>query len=403
MNRLASATLRDIFDGLRSQPGRVGLSALAIAVGIVALTVLLAVLGGLRARAERMIQELGVNVIALAYTEPADDKQARQPLHARHLDLLAANLPGSVVSGYRQYAQVPTMSAPAPLTVIATDERLFRIRNWPVVAGRALDQTDLERRESYAVVSRALSTRNNWNPGQVITLERIPFQLVGVVEVGGAPDEDGGASFVGFGEEVVFVPRTLPPYWEGSFRVPDGALDAILIQVPEAAALAPTLARAQRLMAQPDQQASGLSWITPELLIRKIKRLQDTIKITVGSIALLCLILGGTTLMSLMVANVRDRVTEIGLRRALGATPGDIAQLFVLEACLVTAAAAVAGALLTHLLLWMAAPRLPVPVELGWTSLLVPLAAALVLGMGFSYWPARSAARIAPSEALRNE
>ena len=55
----------DIVDGVRSQPGRAGLSVLAIAVGTVALTLLLAALGGLREKARHMVEELGVNVIAV--------------------------------------------------------------------------------------------------------------------------------------------------------------------------------------------------------------------------------------------------------------------------------------------------------------------------------------------------
>jgi putative ABC transport system permease protein len=159
----------------------------------------------------------------------------------------------------------------------------------------------------------------------------------------------------------------------------------------------------RELLTQPDQRVSGLAWITPESLLHRIRRLQRTIRLTVGSIAVLCLLLGGTTLTSLMVANVRDRVTEIGLRRALGATSRDIAVLFVWEACLVTAAAAVIGTAATHLVLLLGRRGLPVPVHLGLVTLLVPVVVSLALGSASSYWPARSAAAIAPSEALRNE
>ena len=104
-----------------------------------------------------------------------------------------------------------------------------------------------------------------------------------------------------------------------------------------------------------------------------------------------------------MLANVRERVTEIGLRRALGATPLDISVLFVLESCVITLSAAVVGTLLTNVLLQAGRSRIPVPLELGVVSTFVPLGAAVGLGVLFSYWPAQIAAKIAPSEALRNE
>ena len=63
--------LRDVVEGIRAEPSRTGLSVLAIAIGIAALTVLLAVLGGLRLKARTLVRDLGANVIAV--TSPQFD------------------------------------------------------------------------------------------------------------------------------------------------------------------------------------------------------------------------------------------------------------------------------------------------------------------------------------------
>jgi ABC-type antimicrobial peptide transport system permease subunit len=107
--------------------------------------------------------------------------------------------------------------------------------------------------------------------------------------------------------------------------------------------------------------------------------------------------------MSLMVANVRDRVTEIGLRRALGATRNDISFMFIYEAFLISGTAAVMGIVVTHLLLLLFKNAIPVPLKMGITSMFLPFAAAVILSICFSYWPAKLAARIEPAEALRYE
>jgi putative ABC transport system permease protein len=180
-------------------------------------------------------------------------------------------------------------------------------------------------------------------------------------------------------------------------------LDAIFVRVPETENFSRVLAAVKRLLSGPYDKNDRYAWITSDILLRSVRRLQAAIGFTVGSVALLCIILGGTTLMSLMVANVRDRITEIGLRRALGATPRDIASLFILEACLVTGTASLAGTVLTHVILFAARNQFPSPLHLDALTLLVPVCVSILLGIVFSYGPARMASRISPSESLRND
>jgi len=324
------------------------------------------------------------------------------PLRREHVEFLAQSLEDCVVAGVSTH-EVSVRGEAQQVRVVATDATLQQIRQWPVRAGRFLDAADIQDKSRHAVLSRALSDVGGRHVGDTITLRNVPFRVVGVVEVGGgALEGETSDPALIVGERVVFIPSSTPPYWlpDGALRTP---LDSIFVRVGAAANLERALALAQRLLGQPDQCLSGLSWVTPDALLHRVRSLQTTIKLTVGSIAILCLILGGTTLMSLMVANVRDRVVEIGLRRALGATRQDIAILFVIEGCLITTAAALAGTVVTHALLLIGRERLPVPVNLGAGTFLAPMVVAIVVGTAFSYWPARFAARIVPSEALRNE
>lgn len=393
--------MRDVWEGVRSQPGRVGLSFLAISVGITALTLLLAVLGGLEERSQRIVRDLGVNVFALTQPESPDSPRIGR-LRRKHVDFLAENLPGTRVSGVRSRS-VPTPGTGRDVTVVSTDADLVDVRQWHLRAGRFIDTEDLRAKMRYAVISESLSRDWQWNPGDTIVLRRMPYEVIGVLTTGGtALESEGVDPGLTAGTRAVFVPATTPAHW-AAFGRERPYLDAIFVRVDEGTDFNATVAGARRLLAQPDQRVSGLSVVTPETLLRGVRRLQNTIKLTVGSIAVLCLVLGGTTLMSLMVANVRDRVGEIGLRRALGATARDISLLFVAEACLITAAGALAGTTITHALLTLGGTRMPVPVSLGPVTWLVPVATAVLLGVLFSYWPARSAARIAPSEALRND
>jgi ABC-type antimicrobial peptide transport system permease subunit len=77
--------------------------------------------------------------------------------------------------------------------------------------------------------------------------------------------------------------------------------------------------------------------------------------------------------------------------------------MFLMEACLITGIAAVVAIAGTYLLLVLGRNALPVPVSTGIGTIIIPFIVALVLSITFSYWPAKNAARITPSEALRNE
>jgi ABC-type antimicrobial peptide transport system permease subunit len=221
----------------------------------------------------------------------------------------------------------------------------------------------------------------------------MPFNIVGIVETGGtALDTEVANSDLILGERVVFVPKTLVPYWaDASMRI-DDKLDAVFLKIPNSTSLEASEKLSRRLLSESGSHLDDISWVTPETLIQGINKL--------GTLALL---LAGTTLMSLMLTNVRSRVTEIGLRRALGASRRDIISMFLMEACLITGIGAVAAIAGTYLLLVLGRNAFPVPVSTGSGTITIPLIVAFILSITFSYWPAKKAARITPSEALRNE
>lgn len=396
--------LRDIYDGLRARPGRLGLSVFALAIGIAALTILLAVLGGLSDQSKRILSTLGANVFAVVQE---GGNRGGEVLQQEHISLLRENLAGYDIAGTREHA-VDVPGRKDKLTVVATDAPLAELRGWTLMRGRFIDELDNREFRRVAVITPALARSDEqargWQVGDTIQLGRRPYAIVGMVKpTGGAVEQGGAGAGLVPGERVVFVPAETPPYWETRGREWRDTVDMFFVRVPPGVAMASGQTAVRTLLGQPDLRLGGLGWITPERLLERVTRLQRTIRWTVGSIAWLCLILGGTTLMSLMVANVNERVTEIGLRRAIGATPGDISRLFVVEACLVTALAALLGSGITHLVLRATGERFPVPIRLDAETFLIPFAVAVVLGMVFSWWPARAAAQIAPSEALRND
>lgn len=369
---------------------------------MISLTVLLAVLGGLRERSRLMVREMGANVFAIL-PQKSGTPSGTNELCESHASLLAANFPECRVSSMRQF-QAEIQGMEGTVNIAGCDDKMLEVRQWHILRGRFIDAHDIKNSERSAVITESMSYVRGLEIGQVVSIKNEPFTIVGIIASGNdALETETTGNAISTGEKTIFVPITASKLWLTPNQPDYYNVDKIFMRVPETADFNRTLASVQRLLTGPYEKPDRFAWITPETLLRGIRRLQAAIGFTVGSVAILCIVLGGTTLMSLMVANVRDRITEIGLRRALGATPYDIASLFVIEACLVTGAASLTGTILTHLVLLAARQHFPSPLHLDLWTLLVPFLLSLLLGIAFSYGPARMAARISPSEALRND
>lgn len=127
------------------------------------------------------------------------------------------------------------------------------------------------------------------------------------------------------------------------------------------------------------------------------------------AVAAISLLVGGIGIMDIMLVSVTERIKEIGLRKAIGATKKDILTQFLLEAVFLTMTGGFIGILLGAVFSFFASLILSKIVSLAW-SFTFPLKAALIglgvsasVGLIFGIYPARQAAKKSPLEALRYE
>lgn len=386
---------RDVMESLRSQPGRVGLSFLSVMVGIVVLTLLLAMLMGLGEQSRQLIHRFGANVAALV-----PDSRLVADRGYRGVSVLTDLVQRH--SGTQPSAAMIRMSdtvAPWNNTPVwAAGIAIASIRGWTIDEGRLFDHTDDEQAARVALVTRETAKLYGVRAGDECIVGRHAFKVVGILRDGsGIPD--ASRPVAGTGEAMVLIPLSAAERLELPFEDESAA---IFTRPSGDESLETLVARLDRMLADPTLAAWNMKWITPETLIRGIRDLQRLIALTAGSVAALCLLLGGTTLMSLMLADVRQRIPEIGLRRAIGATRGDVALLFVVESCVITGAAAVGGVAIAALLLVTLTGRVAIPLSLQSFTFVIPVIVSIVLGCIFSFWPARAAAGLSPAQALRN-
>lgn len=120
--------------------------------------------------------------------------------------------------------------------------------------------------------------------------------------------------------------------------------------------------------------------------------------VAIGSISLL---VGGVGVMNVMLMTVMERRREIGLRAAIGATPGEIRMMFLIEAVILALGGGLMGDVLGVTLTWVVTLFLPFDFAINWGVLFMGAGVAAGVGLVFGLYPAIAASRIQPIEALR--
>lgn len=120
----------------------------------------------------------------------------------------------------------------------------------------------------------------------------------------------------------------------------------------------------------------------------------------VGAIAL---VVGGVGIANIMVASTTERITEIGIRRAIGATRQEILVQFILEAVILSIMGGGCAILTVHGVTLVAAQRFDLPYTFDVQTAGLSLSSAIAVGIGASFFPALQASRLNPVEALRSD
>ncbi|TCN29733.1 MacB family efflux pump subunit [Sinorhizobium americanum] len=265
-------------------------------------------------------------------------------------------------------------------------------KSWPVGRGEFINRDDMERYAPVTVlgqtVVKTLFPDGSDPIGQYVLVNKIPFQVIGVMSEMGA--SAGGNDQ----DDVVLVPLTT-----GSMRIfGQRNIRTITVKVKDAEAIDLTQERIQALLNErhkkEDTQITNMSSVR-----EAFTETSNTMKLFLGSVAAISLLVGGIGVMNIMLVSVSERTREIGVRMATGARQRDILVQFIVEALVVSAIGGAIG-IVAGLGTAYVARTFGMPVSFTAGPVALAFACAFLTGLLFGFLPARNASRLQPAVAL---
>jgi len=404
-----AAGLRD----MSSHKGRAAITVVGVVLGVASVVTVLALmrggeeqtiafwdeLGGLR---ELRITNKRVDQLLMSAAEKASER-----LTYRDARAIREECPGVVTVDpeITRWLTVSYGDLAYEMKVMGTNGHYPYADHMPLAQGRFLTDKDLETHANVVVLGSAYAEdlfEREDAIGKRILIEGVPFDVVGVMArkvfyfKGSGPVS--GRNALEWLNRSLYVPITT---MIKRFTVDDD-LDGLEISA-KSVALVPSLAEEARTVLRRRHGVEDFNIDAKSERMRRRNEESAFFGIIFWAIAFVSLFVGGVVIANIMLASITERVREIGIRKAIGASERDIFLQFLVEAVVITASGGVIGLVLGLGSVGLIEALLDVPTALAPGILLVAFLCAVGVGFVFGLFPALRAARLSPVEALRYE
>ncbi|MFT3698644.1 MAG: ABC transporter permease [Kofleriaceae bacterium] len=390
---------------------RSALTALGIVIGVGAVIAMVAIGEGARRRVEATFEAMGTNLLIVvpgSATSGGMMGGAGTQATITWADLAALRKECRAVA-----AAAPVLRASKVVQsedrnwttgIIGTSTDYVSIRNWRVTHGRPLAQDDLDGGAKVVVLGTTVVEHlwgSGYNPvGQMVRIQAIPFQVIGVL------DHKGQSPM---GQD--YDDTILTPYTTFQTKVTAGLGGYIngAIFVSATAADQTSRAQAEITALLRDRHHLGAG-IDDDFSVRNLSEIaaaqqQSTGILTalLAAIAAVSLLVGGIGIMNIMLVSVTERTREIGVRMAVGARSWDVLAQFLAEALALSLAGGLLGIAVGSVAAYAIAAHFAWPFAIHPGILVISVGFSALVGIVFGFFPANKAARLDPIDALRFE
>lgn len=375
---------------------RAFLTMLGIIIGVVALVVLVSLVNGATSSVTDTINSLGNNLLTITVSDdkgyPVKLSDLEDWTKEEGIGLVSPNESTSVTAKYD--------ATNGTMTVYGSTYASYEVEGLNLLLGRFVKTTDVENNSYVCVINETTATELVGYVdciGKELSINGIKFTIIGVLE-----DEENSltASF-GVGSLVAYIPYTT------LLRLSDSAstyITSFYVSAAEGSDVATAEAVITSLLYErfeEDEDAYEVS--TQDALEDTMSSVTSIFTVLLGGIAGISLLVGGIGIMNIMLVTVTERTREIGIRKAIGASRGEILRQFLLEAVVLCMMGCAIGIFLSWVILRVASnvvSSLSMSFDINGGVVLIAVAFCFLIGVVFGLYPANKAAKMKPIDAL---
>ena len=404
-------TVRAGAEAVRAHRMRSILTMLGIVIGIASVILTVGFGQGAQQEVKDEIDALGSNLLIVSPGSSTDTSGVRGGFgSATTLTLDDASAIGDdgVVPDAAKVAATTSSSSAVSMgttnwttSVVGTTPSWLDVRTRTLASGRFFTRAELAQGSDVVVLGPDTASELFAGPtdpvGQTVAIGGRQLTVIGVLDASGASST--GASE----DDEAVVPISTAKSLTGSTT---SAVSTIYVEATSAETLSAAYQEVQSLLLTRhgvSADDADFSISTQDSLVETANSTNETLTVLLTGVAAISLLVGGVGVMNIMLVSVTERIREIGLRKALGATPTVIGRQFLVEASMLGLAGGMAGVLIGVVGSWVLPSIIDQPVTLSVVATAAALATSLVLGVGFGVYPASRAARLTPIDALRSE
>ncbi|MFZ4578214.1 MAG: ABC transporter permease [Myxococcota bacterium] len=404
-------TIRVALRAILRNKTRSFLTTLGVVIGVAAVIAMVAIGEGAKAEVEKSFASMGSNLLVIMSGAhraggASGGSGSQLTLTWEDLEAIRTEVPSVrlAAAGLRGNAQIVSDEQNWSSQVTGTSPEFFDIRSWPTTEGALFTAVDVEAASKVVVLGQTVAARlfsvGSDPVGQMVRIDNVPFQVVGVLAKKG--QSPMGQDY----DDAAFVP-------ESTFqrRIRGGLQKFIAGQVHVAATSQAGTTKAEaELRALLRDRHRLAPTAEDDFSIRNLAELASareestrTLTTLLASIAFVSLLVGGIGIMNIMLVSVTERTREIGLRMAVGARPRDILAQFLVEAFTLSLGGGAIGIVLG---LWAAewlSAKFQWPMQVSPDIVLLAVGFSAAVGVVFGLYPARKASKLDPIDALRYE